>query len=104
MSHDDRDRHGIRNTPQRTQTKRVMSAPIPYLREWRHYRTMTQKDLAATVGTSHTAISFYETGSHNPSFRVIHGLAEALGVSVEQLRYERPPVHQDFAPVNTKGN
>jgi DNA-binding XRE family transcriptional regulator len=98
MSREDRDRHGKRiTTLQKTHMKHVISAPVPHLKEWRFYRTATQKEVAAMIGTSHTAVSMYETGALNPSFRVIRRLAGALGISVEELRYQRPPVLQDHA-------
>jgi transcriptional regulator with XRE-family HTH domain len=80
-----------------TRTRGTTAAPLPHLREWRLYRTMTQRDLGTAAIVMPTAISMYETGTHNAAFRIMKRLADTLQISVDELRYQRPPVHQDYA-------
>lgn len=53
------------------------------IKQARFLRRMSQRDLAAKVGVSATAISKYENGLITPSSRVLLKLAQALDVRVE---------------------
>jgi transcriptional regulator with XRE-family HTH domain len=77
--------------------KNIKSVPVPHLQEWRLFKSLTQTELGQLASVTHTSISNFENGVMNPSFQTIRRLSEAMGISVEQLRYERPPIHQDFA-------
>ncbi|MDG2512425.1 helix-turn-helix transcriptional regulator [Sphingobium yanoikuyae] len=46
---------------------------------------LSQKDLAAKVGTSQPVISMYEAGEREPTLANIKALSEALGVDYNQL-------------------
>ncbi len=48
-------------------------------------RTMTQMDLANKTGIQSTAISHYEHGRNEPSLGNLIKLADALGVSIDEL-------------------
>ena len=52
--------------------------PQHYLREWRHFRHMTQQELADAVGTSKTVISEMERGNLQVSPKWLMKLAPAL--------------------------
>lgn len=60
------------------------------LRGWRLYATMTQKQLAERAGIARATVVRGETGG-TLSIPNVQSLAEALGISVEQLRYEQAP-------------
>jgi transcriptional regulator with XRE-family HTH domain len=59
------------------------------VRIFRIKRRMSQKDLAAAVGTSHPRISDIERGTGNPTLKTIEAIAAALGTSVEKLVREK---------------
>ena len=48
-------------------------------------RTMSQTDLAAKTGLKPCAISHFETGKRTPSVKNLVKLAEALGVTLDDL-------------------
>ncbi|MCA9354407.1 MAG: helix-turn-helix transcriptional regulator [Candidatus Kaiserbacteria bacterium] len=50
---------------------------------------LTQVDLADVVGVTRQTIISIEKGNYEPSVRLALKLAYALGVSVEELFYER---------------
>jgi molybdate-binding protein/DNA-binding XRE family transcriptional regulator len=55
------------------------------LRGARQARGLSQQQLAAMAGVSRQAVSAVEAGHSDPSLRVALGLAQALGLSVEEL-------------------
>jgi len=64
-----------------------------------HYRTRTglsQEDLAARVGTSHSHISRIESGRHKTSVATLRRIGDALGLRlVVTLEPAEPPVFGD---------
>lgn len=58
------------------------------IREAREAREMTQGELAAAVGRSHTYISEIEKGDRDARPELLTAIADALGVAYERL--ERP--------------
>ena len=52
------------------------------LRQWRHYRRLSQLALAGATSTTPRHISFLETGRSRPSRPMVLRLAETLGVSL----------------------
>lgn len=60
----------------------VTGAMIKRLRE---RRTMTQEDLADSIGVSGKAVSRWECGRGYPDITLLEPIAEALGVSVAEL-------------------
>src|SRR5258706_13534063 len=48
--------------------------------KFRVKHSLTQKELAARVGTSHSAISRIESGQHKTSVETLRRIAKALGV------------------------
>ena len=55
------------------------------VRVWREYRGMTPRDLAAKVGLSAAYLSQIETGARDGRFEIIKRIAQALGVTVDDL-------------------
>ena len=56
------------------------------IRHYRQERGLSLKDVAAQCDCTFNTISRYERGKRSPSENMIHCIADALGVSVEQLR------------------
>lgn len=55
------------------------------MRDLRKSRGLTMKDLGRIVGVSESTISLYETGKHEPDIITMGRIADALGVSVDEL-------------------
>ena len=66
---------------------RVMDANIRRLRE---LRALSQRELAAVAKLSVTTVNRVETGQRKPLPRTVRKLAEALGVTPEELLTEQP--------------
>ncbi len=64
-----------------------MNANIRRLRE---LRALSQRDLAARAKLSVTTVNRVETGQRKPMPRTVRRLAEALGVTPEELLAEQP--------------
>jgi transcriptional regulator with XRE-family HTH domain len=57
------------------------------VREFRNLLGIEQADLAARCGITQSALSRIETGSREPSPRVLRALAGQLGVSLDAISY-----------------
>jgi putative transcriptional regulator len=55
------------------------------IKEHRARLNMTQEDLANKVGVRRETIVFLEKGKYNPSLRLAHDVAEALGMRIDDL-------------------
>ena len=66
---------------------RLMDAKIRKLRE---LRALSQRELAARAKLSVTTLNRIELGRHKPMPRTVRKLAEALGVTPEELLSEQP--------------
>lgn len=55
------------------------------LREIRKAHGMTQEELSAFSGVNRVSIAKYETGKSDPSLETAKRLADALGVTVDDL-------------------
>jgi putative transcriptional regulator len=55
------------------------------IKEFRARYDMTQEDLAKRVGVRRETISFLERGRYNPSLRLAHDVAVALGTTIDEL-------------------
>lgn len=69
----------------------------PRLRELRMARGLTQIDLGKKVGVSNRVINYYEDDNAQPPGPMLVELADALGVSVDQL-LGRKPLKQTMTP------
>ena len=64
------------------------------IRQLRQQVQVTQARLAATAGTSQSAIAAYESGSKSPTLRTVHRLAAVLGLEPE-IRFVAPLTRED---------
>jgi transcriptional regulator with XRE-family HTH domain len=66
---------------------------LPYLRAWRYHRIMSQEELAERSGVSKATIVRAERPEQPQTViaSTIRKLADALGVSREDLLYRDPP-------------
>ncbi len=55
------------------------------LREWRLAKVMTQEELAKLSGATEATISRLETGQHEARISTVRRLAEALGITPQEL-------------------
>ncbi len=55
------------------------------IREFRTKKGMTQADLAGSVGVRRETIVFLESGKYNPSLKLAHDVAKALGTTIDTL-------------------
>jgi len=55
------------------------------IREFRASRGLTQEKLAELVGVRRETIIFLEQGRYNPSLKLAHNVAKALGASIDEL-------------------
>lgn len=55
------------------------------IKENRARLSLTQEQLAEKVGVRRETIVFLEKGKYNPSLRLAHDIAVALGVSIDEL-------------------
>jgi len=60
------------------------------LRRLRELRALSQRELAARAKLSVTTVNRIETGQRKPMPRTVRRLAEALGVTPEELLAEQP--------------
>jgi putative molybdopterin biosynthesis protein len=78
------------------------------LRAARQARGFSQHQLAAMAGVSRQAISLVESGKSDPSLRVALGLAQALGLTVEDMFGPRAPAPavsaRPVAPLGAAGS
>jgi transcriptional regulator with XRE-family HTH domain len=68
-----------------------MAVSLPYLKAWRQYKLMSQTELRDRSGVTVSSISVLENGKSQANTRTVGKLAEALGITREQLVRERPP-------------
>ena len=64
--------------------KRLVAGENP-IRVWREHRKVSARDLAAKAGISAAYLSEVETGKKDGSVATVKSIAEALGVSIEDL-------------------
>ena len=55
------------------------------IKEFRARYNFTQEDLAKKVGVRRETIVFLEKGKYNPSLKLAHDVARALGATVDEL-------------------
>jgi putative transcriptional regulator len=55
------------------------------IKEHRARLNLTQEDLANKVGVRRETIVFLEKGKYNPSLRLAHDVARALGVRIDDI-------------------
>ena len=55
------------------------------IKEYRTKQNLTQERLAEMVGVRRETIIFLEQGKYNPSLKLAHNVAKALGTTIEEL-------------------
>ncbi len=55
------------------------------IKEFRARHDLTQEELARKVGVRRETIVYLEKGKYNPSLRLAHDIAKALGASIDEL-------------------
>jgi putative transcriptional regulator len=55
------------------------------IKEYRTRLSMTQEDLAKTVGVRRETIVFLEQGKYNPSLKLAHDVAHTLYTTIDDL-------------------
>lgn len=55
------------------------------IKDYRTKKNLTQERLADMVGVRRETIIFLEQGKYNPSLKLAHNVAEALGATIEEL-------------------
>lgn len=55
------------------------------IKEFRARFDMTQEQLAAKVSVRRETIVFLEKGKYNPSLKLAHDVARALGTTIDEL-------------------
>ncbi|OPY39020.1 MAG: anaerobic benzoate catabolism transcriptional regulator [Methanoregula sp. PtaU1.Bin051] len=55
------------------------------IKEYRTQLSLTQEELARKVGVRRETIVFLEQGKYNPSLRLAHDIAVALGAKIDEL-------------------
>ena len=58
---------------------------IPMIRAWRDHLGITQRELAARIGVSQAAVAKLEKPTAKPCRATLEKIAEALGISIENL-------------------
>src|SRR3989304_4849173 len=76
----------IRSTgiPQAVVEAHILRA-VPMIRAWREHIGITQRELAARIGVSQAAIAKLEKPNAKPRRATLQKIAEALGISIENL-------------------
>jgi putative transcriptional regulator len=55
------------------------------IKEYRTRFSLTQEDLAKKVGIRRETVVFLEQGKYNPSLKLAHDVAKALGTTIDDL-------------------
>ncbi len=55
------------------------------IKDFRARRGLTQEELAEKVGVRRETIVFLEKGKYNPSLKLAHDVAKALGAGIEEI-------------------
>ena len=77
--------------------ERTRGVPIPHLRAWRQAKYLSQLELGERAGLSRITITRAERGE-SVSFPNIRKLAEALGVTPDDLAHTDPPAYHSELP------
>ena len=70
--------------------RRMRGRPLPYLQGYRMTRYLTQAELAKRAELSSGMITLLETGKLKGTPNTVRKLAQALGITEDQLRFDAP--------------
>jgi transcriptional regulator with XRE-family HTH domain len=68
----------------------VRGRPLPYLKAWRMEKLMGQSELARAAGVTKGTMARAERGDEVVSFANIRKIADALGISTDDLLNKDP--------------
>lgn len=68
----------------------VRGKPLPYLKAWRMAKLMGQSELAKAAGVTKGTMARAERGDEVVSFANIRKIADALGISTDDLLNKDP--------------
>ena len=68
----------------------IRGKPLPYLKSWRLRKNLVQSELAQMAGVTKGTMARAERGDEVVSFANIRKIAEALGVSTDELLTKEP--------------
>lgn len=68
----------------------VRGKPLPHLKAWRMHKLMGQAELARAAGVTKGTMARAERGDEVVSFANIRKIAEALGISTDELLSKEP--------------
>ena len=77
------------------QARKILANNIIYFRLKKNW---SQEDFADELGTTTTYVSNLENARRNARIDYIGHIADTLGVSIEQLFIERPPIENHRIP------
>lgn len=64
--------------------------PLPHLRAWRLAKMVSQDELSAQTGIAKATLSRLENGKQAANLVTVGKIADALGMTRQQLAYEAP--------------
>lgn len=64
------------------------------IKEFRELLGWSQNELSRRSGIPQSAISRYEAGEQEPGYSRLKRIADALGVSVQELEHDQPTAHE----------
>jgi transcriptional regulator with XRE-family HTH domain len=70
--------------------EKIRGRPLPYLKAWRMNKLIAQNELAQRTGLARATLARAERGDEVVNFANIRKLAEALGITAEDLLYHDP--------------
>lgn len=70
--------------------EKVRGVALPYLKAWRLRKLMAQTELADRAGVARATVTRAERGDEVVSFANVRKLAEALGISPDELLHTNP--------------
>ena len=73
-----------------TQYYRLMSEEISILRSLRQKAGLSMRQLAEMIGVDHSNLRYWENSGKNPRSDLLPAIAEALGVSTDELLGLKP--------------
>jgi transcriptional regulator with XRE-family HTH domain len=72
---------------------------LPHLRLWRTWKGYSQRELALQAHVARATIAHLETAQSQANYATVAKLAEALGVTREQLLHEIPQMPLPVYPL-----
>lgn len=84
------DRQEVSEDMATAMAERTRGLPLPHLKAWRQKKLLAQNELAARSGLAKSTLARAERGDEVVNFANIRKLAEALGISTDELLHRDP--------------